>query len=216
LTKSTKSGQKSTQSTNGKKGTQQLKSLEELGIPLDLNLFKQDIMYSQSDKFGTIAWTTLDECRRQFFDIKEAFHNGKKKDFLSYKEAIKIMHSFKLKSLSEFNKFSKEGKLPDNIPVGFTHYYYKTEGIKISVGEFLGTDEIAPQLKQFISYKEASKFVKSKKITTQSQWRKFVNDGKKPNNIPSNPDKNYIKTGEWINWGHFVGTNRIANQLMNK
>jgi superfamily II DNA or RNA helicase len=69
LTKSTKSGQKSMQSTNGKKGTQQLKSLEELGIPLDLNLFKQDIMYSQSDKFGTIAWTTLDECKRKFFNI---------------------------------------------------------------------------------------------------------------------------------------------------
>lgn len=70
LTKSTKSGQKSTQSTNTKKGTQQLKSLEELGIPLDLNLFKQDIMYSQSDKFGTIAWTTLDDCRQKFFEIK--------------------------------------------------------------------------------------------------------------------------------------------------
>jgi len=69
LTKSTKSGQKSTQSTNGKKGTQQLKSLEELGIPLDLNLFKQDIMYSQSDKFGTIAWTTLDECKQKFFGL---------------------------------------------------------------------------------------------------------------------------------------------------
>ena len=75
LTKSTKSGQKSTQTTNGKKGTQQLKSLEELGIPLDLNLFRQDIMYSQSDKFGTIAWTTLDDCRKEFFNINSRGQN---------------------------------------------------------------------------------------------------------------------------------------------
>jgi superfamily II DNA or RNA helicase len=83
LTKSTKSGQKSTQSTNGKKGTQQLKSLEELGIPLDLNLFKQDIMYSQSDKFGTIAWTTLDDVRREFFDVnQDCVKKGYTKEYL--------------------------------------------------------------------------------------------------------------------------------------
>jgi superfamily II DNA or RNA helicase len=70
LTKSTKSGKKSTQPKNGKKGTPQLKSIEELGIPLDLNLFRQDVLYSQNDKFSTIAWNTLDECRQKFFGIK--------------------------------------------------------------------------------------------------------------------------------------------------
>lgn len=73
LTKSTKNKQKSNQTKNGKKPTQQLKSLEELGIPLDLNLFKKDIMYSLSDKFGTIAFTSLDECKREFFNIN---HSG--------------------------------------------------------------------------------------------------------------------------------------------
>lgn len=71
LTKTTKKGQISTISKNGKKGTQQLKSLEELGIPLDLNLFRQDILHSQSDKFGTVAWTTLDDVRREFFNINQ-------------------------------------------------------------------------------------------------------------------------------------------------
>jgi DNA-binding HxlR family transcriptional regulator len=95
LTKSTKSGQKSTQSTNTKKATQQLKSLEELGIPLDLNLFKQDIMYSQSDKFGTIAWTTLDDVRREFFGIMQQWDLQK-----AHKEALKY------KSRWEFGKNS--------------------------------------------------------------------------------------------------------------
>jgi superfamily II DNA or RNA helicase len=55
--------------TNKKKQTQRIATLEELGIPLDLNLFNQSIMYSQGDKFSTVAWTTLDECRREFFNI---------------------------------------------------------------------------------------------------------------------------------------------------
>jgi len=93
LTKSTKSGQKSTQSTNGKKGTQQLKSLEELGIPLDLNLFKQDIMYSQSDKFGTIAWTTLDDCRTKFFGLKE-FNVRTKKEILDDAKKYKLKNDW--------------------------------------------------------------------------------------------------------------------------
>lgn len=57
--------------TNKKKQTQRIATLEELGIPLDLNLFNQSIMYSQGDKFSTVAWTTLDECRREFFEYTQ-------------------------------------------------------------------------------------------------------------------------------------------------
>jgi len=55
--------------TNKKKQTQRIATLEELGIPLDLNLFNQSILYSQGDKFSTVAWTTLDEVRKEFFGI---------------------------------------------------------------------------------------------------------------------------------------------------
>jgi superfamily II DNA or RNA helicase len=106
LTKSTKSGQKSKQSTNGKKGTQQLKSLEELGIPLDLNLFKQDIMYSQSDKFGTIAWTTLDDCRREFFNIDTS--SLRKYDVGTWTIENVIKEAKKYKLLNDF-RFKSRG-----------------------------------------------------------------------------------------------------------
>jgi superfamily II DNA or RNA helicase len=59
--------------TNKKKQTQRIATLEELGIPLDLNLFNQSIMYSQGDKFSTVAWTTLDDVKREFFNIN---HKG--------------------------------------------------------------------------------------------------------------------------------------------
>jgi superfamily II DNA or RNA helicase len=192
-------------------------SLTELGIPLDLNFFRQSILHSSNGKFNTIAETTLDDVRRECFGLNEPNHaSGLKKDFLNSKDAMKLVHSFKLNSLSEWVDFSKSNKMPDNIPVGFKHYYKKTEGIDISVGEWLGTGIIAPQNKKFVSLKEAKAFVKKLGFTTQFEWRNYVSSGKRPEYIPSNPDKNYIKTGEWISWGDFLGTGRIANQLKNK
>jgi superfamily II DNA or RNA helicase len=64
-------GKQSKSSSSKKSGTQQLRSLEELGIPMDLNFFNQSILYSQGDKFSTVAWTTLDEVRREFFEYTQ-------------------------------------------------------------------------------------------------------------------------------------------------
>jgi hypothetical protein len=198
--------------TNKKKQTQRIATLEELGIPLDLNLFNQSILYSQGDKFSTVAWTTLDECRREFFNIDTPYHaSGLKKDFLSAKEAMKIVHTFKLKSLSEWADFTKSNKMPDNIPVGFKHFYQKSEGIYISVGEWLGTGIIAPQNKKFISHKECSNWFIKNKITTQTKWRKWMQENKRPEFIPSNPEQEYKKTGEWKGWGEFCGTGSVLN-----
>lgn len=47
-------------------------SLIELGIPLDLNFFKQNILHSSNSKFNTIAETTLDDVRRECFNIRKA------------------------------------------------------------------------------------------------------------------------------------------------
>ena len=76
LTSKRKTKGKQSQSGSSKKsGTQQLRSLQELGIPLDLNLFNQSILYSQGDKFSTVAWTTLDEVRREFFNCGHDSHH---------------------------------------------------------------------------------------------------------------------------------------------
>jgi len=74
LTSKPKPNRKPSQPGSSKKGsTQQLRSLEELGIPMDMNFFNQSILYSQGDKFSTVAWTTLDDVRREFFNIN---HRG--------------------------------------------------------------------------------------------------------------------------------------------
>jgi hypothetical protein len=73
-------------SSNKKKQTQRITTLEELGIPLDLNLFNQSILYSQGDKFSTVAWTTLDDVRREFFGLQKQWTEDEiREEALKYK-----------------------------------------------------------------------------------------------------------------------------------
>lgn len=119
---------------NKKKQTQRIATLEELGIPLDLNLFNQSIMYSQGDKFSTVAWTTLDTIRTEFFNINNSIYtknelieivkNAKSKDDLIKRNGNKFKWSH-LKNnfiqsgikegfdgLSLFNKISSKLEAP--------------------------------------------------------------------------------------------------------
>jgi hypothetical protein len=60
-------------------------SLTELGIPNDLNIFRQSILHSSNGSFDSIAWTTLDDVRREFFGIQKYWdYESAKKEALKY------------------------------------------------------------------------------------------------------------------------------------
>jgi superfamily II DNA or RNA helicase len=44
-------------------------NITELGIPLDLNIFNENVLHSSDGKFDTIAWTTLEDVKNEFFNI---------------------------------------------------------------------------------------------------------------------------------------------------
>jgi superfamily II DNA or RNA helicase len=52
------------------KSVKQYVSIEDLGIPLDLSFLKSVSSYKDTDRFGTVAECTLDDVRREFFDIR--------------------------------------------------------------------------------------------------------------------------------------------------
>lgn len=64
----------------------------------------------------------------------------------------------------------------------------------------------------FKSFAAARKFVRALKLSGQNEWREFIRSGKKPQDIPSNPARTY--GDQWISYGDWFGTNRIANQNM--
>ncbi len=79
----TKKKTKSNSTTSKYKSSKPSISLADLDIPLDLNLFRQSALHTNDDVFATIAWTTLDDVRREFFNINlDCIKKGYTKDYL--------------------------------------------------------------------------------------------------------------------------------------
>lgn len=194
LTKTTKKGQNSTNSKSTKKPTQQLKSLEEMGIPLDLNLFRRDIMYSQSDKFGIVKWTTLDDCRREFFKINDK----KEKNYWTYEKCIeegkkyKLRMEFKNKASMVYETSRKNGWLDDvcaHMNTKYTKWNFKN--LKNEALKYKTTTEFFK--------KSSSAYVTSKKMGLFEKITSHMEDGTEKNKYSINQyDKNnkFIKTYE--------------------
>jgi hypothetical protein len=91
--------------TNKKKQTQRIATLEELGIPLDLNLFNQSILYSHGDKFSTVAWTTLDECRREFFRTGKSYTKDELYDMVKDAKRVADIKNGQGNQLCDINAF---------------------------------------------------------------------------------------------------------------
>jgi hypothetical protein len=61
---------------------------------------------------------------------------------------------------------------------------------------------------RFLSYQKAMAWANEHGIRTWKQWC----EAKRPQDIPSCPWRTYTKTGEWKDWGTFVGTGIVARQ----
>jgi hypothetical protein len=67
-------------------------------------------------------------------------------------------------------------------------------------------------LRKYQSFENARAFVHKLGLKSQSEWNRYCKSGKKPPDIPAKPARKYAKSG-WVNWGHWLGTGRIADQL---
>jgi hypothetical protein len=129
-----------------------------------------------------------------------------KKEFRSFVDARNLIQSLRLKNQKSWITYCKSGKKPNNIPTN-PNVIYKKEWK--GVGDWLGTGRVADQNKEFLSFKEAKKFVHKLKIKGEKQWREYCASGNKPDNIPASPGNTYKK--EWIGVGDWLGTGNVAN-----
>ncbi len=70
-------------------------------------------------------------------------------------------------------------------------------------GDWLGTGEVAPQLKVFRSFKEARKFARSLNLRTWKEWINLAKSGKLPSDLPKNPlhvyrNKGFVSVYDWL------------------
>lgn len=128
------------------------------------------------------------------------------KKFKSYEEAKKFIHTLKLNSVAEYNRYNKKNMLPKDIRID-PKQYIEFE----NWGTYLGTNNIAPQLKKYKSFSKAKKYAKSLKLSSRSGWQKHTKEKNFPKDIPAYPESSYKK--DWKGWGDFLGTGRVADQF---
>jgi superfamily II DNA or RNA helicase len=125
--------------------------------------------------------------------------------FRSYKEAKKYAQSLKLKTREEWEEHIGSKEFPSDIKKNPINYKEFT-----SVGDFLGTGNIADRLRKFRSYKEAKKYAQSLKLKSGAYWTKHTKSKNFPYDIPVSPRNIYE---EFTTMGDFLGTGIIADRL---
>jgi superfamily II DNA or RNA helicase len=127
----------------------------------------------------------------------------------TFQDAREYVRALKLKGQKEWVQFCKSGLKPIDIPSN-PDQAYKNEGWT-SYGDWLGTGRIANFNKIFLDFKLAKDYVHQLKLKNSREWRNYCKSGKKPDNIPSSPEKTYEQLG-WISWSDWLGTENISLQ----
>jgi hypothetical protein len=125
-----------------------------------------------------------------------------RREYRSFDRARTFSRSLGFRNREEWKAFARSRKRPDDIPA-VPNGTYREEWR--SWGDWLGTGTVAPGLKTFRSFKEARAYARSLGLQRQVEWFAFVRSGKKPVDIPANPQATLRAKG-WVNWRDWLGT----------
>jgi len=132
---------------------------------------------------------------------------NKDREYLPFDKARNFVKNLKLKNKQEWIEYYRSGNKPENIPSIPERTYNKKW---IGYWDWLGIKK--PITKEdYLPFDKARKIIHGFKIKGHDDWSSFLKSGKKPNNIPSVPERIYKNDG-WKGWGDWVGTGRIANK----
>jgi hypothetical protein len=129
---------------------------------------------------------------------------AKKKPFVTFEEAKKIVQSENIGSESQFYEWHKSNK-PKVIPARPNRTYEKEWK---GWNNFLNLkNKFSPERphERVRPYSEALLWVHGLKIPNKAQWDKWCSENKaaRPTDIPMRPDLAYRK--HWVSWNHWLG-----------
>jgi hypothetical protein len=122
------------------------------------------------------------------------------KEFYAFDELKVILRQRGIKTQSAYKAFQREDPKAPSQP----ERVYKEEWK--NYGEFLGTDIIANQNKEFMSFEAAASFVRQLHLRSQKEFYEWCRNGLRPAELPSNPQGAYKDKG-WKGWADFLGKN---------
>jgi Integrase repeat unit len=109
-----------------------------------------------------------------------------------------------LKSIVDWREYLKSGKKPIDLPAWPNETY--TDSGWSDWGDFLGTGRV--HIGTWRSFKKARAFARKLHLKSNIEWRQWYRAGRKPPDIPANPDRTYKGDG-WVSWGDWLGTRRV-------
>ena len=124
-----------------------------------------------------------------------------------FKEARAFVRSLRLKKASDWLAYCSSGEKPADIPTT-ANLIYAEDGW-VSLADWLGSDK-KPRGRPWRSFKKARAFVHTLRLRSVPEWFDYCRSGKRPSDIPSNPNLDYAKLG-WASWGDWLGTGTISN-----
>jgi hypothetical protein len=130
---------------------------------------------------------------------------GTEFQFQPFKKARANVRRLGLKSSTEWNTYCKSGKKPRDIPAGPQTIYADAGWAGMS--DWLGTRRLAPGKSR--SFRQARTFARSLGLKSSTAWFDYCGSGKKPADIPYNPQFTYAEAG-WAGYGDWLGTGRGA------
>ena len=85
------------------------------------------------------------------------------------------------------------------------------------MGDWLGTGNIAPSLREYRSFRKARGFARRLKLKSRAEWNAFCKGeiprlGRRPVDIPATADRTYAHDG-WKDWGDWLGASAIPPRL---
>ena len=163
---------------------------------------------NKPDDIPTEPWNTYKKDYTRWGDfLGTGTISNRDKTYRSFEETREFVRSLGLKSAREWEKYSSSGNKPNDIHPTPSRKY-KNKGWT-TWGEFLGTDNIYSQNKEFRSFNEAREFAQSLGLKSSTGWEKYCKSGDKPDDIPSSPINNYKK--DFKGWGDFLGTGNVKH-----
>jgi hypothetical protein len=126
-----------------------------------------------------------------------------------FEEARQYTRSIGLKSQKAWQEWAKSDEKPGDIPAS-PEQTYKNCGWQ-GYGDWLGTGYVATQDRKYRPFEAAREYARGLGLRTQREWREHSRGGKKPPDIPYNPDRAYADAG-WRGYGDFLGTGRVRGK----
>ena len=126
-----------------------------------------------------------------------------------FKEAREFARSLDLKSGEEWQRYSKSGERPADIP-GDPTKAYKGSGWQ-GWGDWLGTGNTQKGSEEWRPFEEARAYVRSLGLKGQKGWDAFAQSEERPADIPKTPWVVYKNEG-WLSLGDWLGTGRISTR----